>query len=45
MNVEWVINYKDAIPHHSEVHWQVTDVTSLVVVLTKTETEKDVKLK
>lgn len=43
MDVEWVVNYKDSIPHHREVHWQVADVTSLIVILTQTEKEKDVK--
>lgn len=43
MDVEWVVNYKDSIPHHREVHGQVTDVISLVVVLTQTKKEKALK--
>lgn len=44
LDVEWVVDDKDPIPHHREVHWQVTDVTSLIVILKQTEIQKDMGL-
>lgn len=43
LDVEWVVNDKDSIPNHREVHWQVTDVTSLIVILTQTAKQKYIK--
>lgn len=43
LDILWVINNEVAVPHHREIHGQLTDLHSLVQILETKDGEEEVE--